>query len=153
MLQISADQYVNSSIDDVFERVCEKYYLYQPIWDPAIVETTQATGDRAYVGARAEITRKYRNRTESGSSSVDVFEAGYRIVVTNRFRRSSETRDLSCHTLAGGGTRLHLTITSEVRGLARLIAPMTSHMLERALIISLFHVKLVIEKEVGKTNQ
>lgn len=148
MLSIRADQYINCSADDVYRQVCENYFTFQPVWDPAILAMRAASDRPIAVGSEAEISRLFRNKTESGRSTVTDLVAGTSITVLNCYPRSSETRLISCQQLNAGGTRLHVEISYTLHSLARLVAPLSANLLERALAISLRSAKLELEKGI-----
>lgn len=149
MLVLRADQHVATRVEEVYARVCASYFAYQPIWDPAILEIIPDAEDEITTGSTARVVRLFRSRTEHGRCIVERVEPTKLIVVSNQFERNAETRTIECTQLNGGGTRLHVEIASEIRGIARMIAPLTTAMLERALEISLRSVKLTIESEVN----
>lgn len=148
MLQLCADQFIDAPVDEVFSRVGLGYFDYQKTWDPAIITMVPAGDGPISVGSTAQITRLFRNRPDSGTSEVVAYTPQTSITVCNIYAANRETRLISCHPLQFGGTRLHVEITSELHGIARLIAPLTTNLLERALTLSLRAIKLQVEEEV-----
>lgn len=149
MLHITADQFVEAPVNEVYDRVCAQYFAYQPIWDPAIVEMVPDWAAEIGPGTHARVTRSLRGKTEVGESKVISMVPGTSLVVEIRFAKNREVRLISCHQLNGGGTRLHIEITSDIGVLARLIAPLTTNLLESALAISLRQIKLAVENEIS----
>jgi hypothetical protein len=149
---ISADQFIDRPIAAVFDRVCGQYFIYQPVWDPAIVEITPVSTAPVWVRDKAQITRKFRGKLQQGESEIVEMVTGSSILVENRYPNNRERRRISCHVLRGGGTRLHIEINSEIGFVAGLIAPLTTALVERALVLSLRSVKLAIEDESPKTE-
>jgi hypothetical protein len=147
VLHIAADQFINRPVNDVYERVCSDYFAFQPIWDPAIVQMDPIDSTEIAPGTRARVTRTFRGKTELGESQVLNTVPGLSLTIENRYTKNKEQRLISCHRLNGGGTRLHVEITSEIGFVARLIAPLTVNLLERALALSLREIKLAIENE------
>ena len=148
MLHIAADQFIDAPVHEVYDRVCARYFTYQPIWDPAIIEMVPENGDEIAVGTRARVSRTSRRKTELGQSEIITIVPGTSLLVENRYPKNREVRLIACHQLNGGGTRLHVEITSDVGAVANIIAPLTTNLLERALAISLREVKLAIENEI-----
>ncbi len=147
MLEIGADQFVDRPAETVFRRVCGQYFAFQPIWDPAILEMKSLSEAPIAIGAEATITRIFRDKTQTGLSKVTDLVEGASITVLNSYPTNSETRFISCHRLESGGTRLHVEISYALKGIARLIAPLSTSLVERALAISLRAAKLVLEKD------
>lgn len=145
-MRISADQYIDRPVGLVFERLCEQYFVFQPIWDPAITEIVPAEGSKILVGSRARISRMTKNKVEQGESLIIAIEPAQSITVENRYPKNREVRKISCHELNSGGTRLHVEIESELHGVAKLVAPMAQNIVERALAYSLHVAKLAVEQ-------
>lgn len=152
MLVISADQFINCTVEMVYQRVCQDYFAFQPIWDPAILEMRGISEQPIAVGSEANIARVFRNNTQTGLSKVTDLVKGVSITVHNKYPTNGETRLISCHALNSGGTRLHVEISYALKGIAKLVAPLSTSLVERALAISLRAVKLELEKE-GSEDQ
>ena len=147
MLEISADQFIDCPVDEVYRRVCQDYFSFQPVWDPAILEMKSLSDQPIAVGSEANIARVFRKNTQVGRSKVTDLVMGTSITVRNSYPTNSETRFISCDELNSGGTRLHVEITYVLRGVARLVAPLSTSLVERALAISLRAAKLELERE------
>ena len=149
MLEVSADQFINCAVEQVYRRVCRDYFAFQPISDPAILEMKILSEQPIAVGSEANISRVFRNNTQTGLSKVIDLVEGVSITVHNSYPTNDETRHISCHQLNSGGTRLHVEIAYALKGIARLVAPLSASLVERALVISLRAAKLELEKEVS----
>lgn len=149
MLTVSADQFINRPVEEVYRRVCLDYFAFQPIWDPAILEMEAISERPISVGSEARISRTFRNKSQSGLSEVTDLVEGSSITIRNSYPTNGEIRSISCQTLNGGGTRLHVEISYLLRGIARVVAPLSTSLVERALAISLRSVKLELEGEAS----
>ena len=151
MLEIRADQFVDRPVEVVYRRVCQDYFAFQPIWDPAILKMTSLTDPPIAVGSEATVSRLFRNNAQIGTSKVTELVEGTSITVFNSYPTNGETRYISCHHLESGGTRLHVEISYALKGVAKLIAPLSTSLVERALAISLRAIKLELEKDSGES--
>ncbi len=152
MLEIRADQFIDLPVEVVYRRVCQDYFAFQPVWDPAILKMTALSDPPIAEGSEATIARTFRNNAQIGTSKVTELVEGTSITVRSSFPTNSETRYVSCHRLEGGGTRLHVEISYELKGIARLVAPLSTSLVERALAISLRAVKDELEGNLGTSE-
>ncbi|HVB00959.1 MAG TPA: hypothetical protein VNE42_06825 [Acidimicrobiales bacterium] len=150
MLEISADQFIDCTVEEVYRRVCKEYFAFQPVWDPAILQMKSLSDQPIAVGSEANISRVFRKNTQTGISKVTDLVEGFSITVHNSYPTNGETRYISCHQLNSGGTRLNVKITYALKGIAKMVAPLSTSLVERALAISLRSVKVELEKEVGR---
>ncbi len=140
---VHADQFFNAPTEVVFSHLCRNYATTQLLWDPAITEISPT--DPLALGSRALVTRIFRNRPQRGEMEVTDFREGDTVEVSIRFPKGVERRRISCAPLNYGGTHLRVVISSELSILARIIAPLTTGLIERALVLSLRAAKPLVE--------
>lgn len=145
MFTVAADQYIERPPDEVARAVLEHYFEYQPSWDPTIESLDAGAADTVRPGASAHIERNIRGQLLPGECVVTAFEPGSSIEVELRGARLKEVRRVSCHPLATGGTRVHVEVSSELRGIASIVARLSRRMLTRGLEHSLHGLRVAIE--------
>ena len=141
MIKVEHSIVINRSIEEVFGVVSnhEKYSK----WDPSVIEVQKTSAGPIGSGTTwRSVSRRLGRRRETESEIVEY--APNRTVTRQHTQGMPVKARFTCESIAGG-TRVIMTIESELSGPFKLVAPVLGPVAERSLAASLANLKQLME--------
>ncbi len=141
-MQTRASILINRPVHEVFAFVAD--LTNQSRWQPGVVSATVLGGGPVGVGTRIRVASSYMGRSGEGEMEVTEFLPDERI----SFRTIEPVRGHGSYAVRpdGSGTRLSVSGSAQLEGVASLAGGIAEKMVERETMKSLERLKAILER-------
>ncbi len=145
-MRIQAEERIDAPAAEVFRFVAVEHFANHPKWDPSITEMTPTSPGPIGTGATARFVRVDGKRRSEGVLTVTEYEPDRLFAAVSRFGPFALHQHALCEPLAGGGTRILLTIDTRAAGPMRLLLPLFRGRFQKTMAASLRTIKQHVER-------
>ncbi len=149
MLHLEEEEVIHRPPTEVFHFVATDHFTNHPKWDPRVVEMTPTSAEPMRRGSTARLIRDERGKRIEGTAEVLEYEPDRAFAIISRFGPFTLHQRATLEGRPDDGTRLHLTIDTEAKGLIRLLLPLLKGQFRRTMTASLESIKRHLEGESG----
>ena len=137
MVRVQAMQIIDRPPEQVFQYVAAEHFQHHPEWDPNVVELTQTSLGPMGIGTTARLVRRDQGKRVEGTVEVVGYEPNQSFAAVARFGPFVLRQRAVFEPLAGGRTRLTLTIDTEAAGIMHFLLPLFKRTFARTMAQSL----------------
>jgi hypothetical protein len=146
-MRVKAAQVIDRPPVDVFRFVATDHFQNHPKWDPAIEKMTPTSPAPMAPASTARLVRRDRAKTVEGTVTVTEYEPVRAFAAISQFGPFTLQQRAVLEPVSAGGTRLHLTIDTQAKGLTRLLIPLSKRQFRKTIARSLLAIKQHVEAQ------
>ncbi|PKQ36801.1 MAG: hypothetical protein CVT59_10835 [Actinobacteria bacterium HGW-Actinobacteria-1] len=141
-MQTRASIFIAAPVHEVFAFVAD--LTNQPRWQTGVISATVVGGGPIGVGSRVRVASSYQGRSGEAELEVTEFTPDDRI----GFRTSTPVRSRGSYAVRadGAGTRVSVSGSAQLEGIASLAGGIAEKMVEREMMHSLERLKAILER-------